>query len=322
MKQLNRRGFLKNTGLLSAAGVLGLSGLPTRVLADQCKAQAANAALGIQTYMVRAALKTDVVGTLETLAEAGFRELELFGIGGEHYFGKDPFFGLSLTQFADLVQRLELAVPSAHVAGELKDPGQAREMADALGIEYFIEAMAPELISYEGGMPHFVDPTSLDAVRAIATRLNRRGEQITSLGRTFAYHNHNPEFVSIDGQVCMDVLVAETDPELVKLELDLGWIAVAGFDPVERLQKYAGRVIACHMKDFDPSIPLPTPTAELPIPLQKRLLPPGAGTVDFATITRQLDADGIRHRFIEVDAPADPLAEAKSGLCHLAGLSA
>jgi sugar phosphate isomerase/epimerase len=103
--------------------------------------------------------------------------------------------------------------------------------------------------------------------------------------------------------------MSNTDPNLVKIELDVGWLATAGVDPVAYLRKYAGRVIACHLKDYDPAI-----TSDVP---QRKLVPPGAGTIDFAPVLAAMSETGVTHGFIEVDVSDDPLGDVRRGHAHL-----
>ena len=308
MTHFKRRQFLELATLL-AAGSMVHAGPAGSLAGGGCARAAAKKMVGIQTYMVRDALAKDVTATLEHLATAGYRELELFGFGGS-----DNIFGMTLTAFSDLVSRLGLKVPSAHIVDKITDRGAAREIADALGIQYLIEPLAAEFRS-EWSMHEKAE--SVAQVRSLADRLNRRGEFVAELGYQFAYHNHAVEFTRVEGRLAWDLLMELTDPELVKIELDLGWVSSAGFDPVSVLKQYSGRVVATHMKDFNPNIKLPPATGNRPFPIAMRLVPPGKGTSDFAAISRQLDADNVKHRFVEVDVSDDPLADADFGLCHL-----
>jgi sugar phosphate isomerase/epimerase len=108
--------------------------------------------------------------------------------------------------------------------------------------------------------------------------------------------------------------MANTDPALVKIELDLGWLAVAGVDPVEYLHRYAGRVIACHMKDYAPDL-----EADI---VQRKLVEPGAGTIDFAAVLAAMDETGVAHSFIEIDISDDPLGAVRRGNQYLEQLRA
>jgi sugar phosphate isomerase/epimerase len=106
--------------------------------------------------------------------------------------------------------------------------------------------------------------------------------------------------------------MSNTDPSLVKIELDIGWLAAAGVDPVAYLRRHAGRVIACHLKDYDPAV-----TTDVP---QRKLVAPGAGTIDFAGVLAAMNQTGVRHGFIEVDVSDDPLGDVRRGHAHLQAL--
>src|SRR6202008_3754549 len=100
-----------------------------------------------------------------------------------------------------------------------------------------------------------------------------------------------------------------TAPQLVKIELDIGWLATAGVDPVAYLRRHAGRVIACHLKDYDPKIQSDVP--------QRKLVAPGAGTIDFAAVLAGMRGPGVPHGFIAVDVSDDALGDVRRGHAHL-----
>ena len=95
----------------------------------------------------------------------------------------------------------------------------------------------------------------------------------------------------------------------VKIELDLGWLAYAKVDPVQYIKKYSGRVISCHLKDFDAKIASDVP--------QRKLVPPGAGAIDFAAALAAMRAAKVAHGFIEIDVSDDALAGVRRGHEHL-----
>lgn len=103
--------------------------------------------------------------------------------------------------------------------------------------------------------------------------------------------------------------MSNTDPNLVKIELDVGWLATAGVDPVAYLRRHAGRVIACHLKDYNPEIASDVP--------QRKLVPPGGGTIDFAAVLEAMNETGVQHGFIEVDVSDDALGDVRRGHAHL-----
>jgi sugar phosphate isomerase/epimerase len=146
----------------------------------------------------------------------------------------------------------------------------------------------------------------------LAEKLNRAGREYRDLGLTFGYHNHHVEFMRVDGIVPYDYLMSNTDPNLVKLELDIGWLATAGVDPVAYLRRHAGRVIACHLKDYAPAIATDVP--------HRKLVAPGAGTIDFAAVLAAMRDTGVAHGFIEVDVSDDPFGDVRRGHAHLQAL--
>ena len=94
-----------------------------------------------------------------------------------------------------------------------------------------------------------------------------------------------------------------------QIELDVGWLATAGVDPVASVRRYAGRVIACHLKDYNPQISTDVP--------QRKLVAPGAGTIDFAALLKAMREANVQHGFIEVDVSDDALGDVRRGLAHL-----
>jgi sugar phosphate isomerase/epimerase len=139
--------------------------------------------------------------------------------------------------------------------------------------------------------------------------LNRVGREYRDRGLTFGYHNHHVEFTKVDGVVPYDYLMSNTDPSLVKIELDLGWLATVGVDPAAYVRRHAGRVIACHLKDYNPRV-----TTDVP---QRKLVPPGSGTIDFAAVLAAMRETGVQHGFIEVDVSDDAVGDVRRGHTHL-----
>ena len=91
-----------------------------------------------------------------------------------------------------------------------------------------------------------------------AGELDDLGRACKEAGCMMIYHNHTQEFAPCEGERIIDVLLKETDPELVGFELDAGWCAAAGFDPVEHVQRYAGRIKLIHVKESSEVLgPLP-----------------------------------------------------------------
>ena len=207
-----------------------------------------------------------------------------------------------------------IRVPISHIGGALTNVEAIAELARVLGVETLVVALPNEFSQQRDGRLAMVGAESLEQMDRLAERLNQAGRDYRANGMGFGYHNHHVEFLEVDDAVPYEHLMANTDPELVKIELDIGWLAVAGVDPVEYLHRYAGRVIACHMKDYAPDI-----AADI---LQRKLVEPGAGTIDFPAVVAAMDETGVAHAFIEIDISDDALGAIRRGHRYLEELRA
>jgi sugar phosphate isomerase/epimerase len=189
--------------------------------------------VGIQLYTVNGPMLEDPAGTLKKLREIGFDVVETAG------FGK-----LSSTQFRRLLDDAELLCPSAHLQFDINNLGAAFDDAHALGAHYAASGSLPSTPSSKPGM-------SLDEAKRTAELANRIGEAAKRAGLQYAYHNHGVEFADQGGgAIGYDVLLRETDAELVKFEIDCGWMIFAGRNPIHYLKKHPNRFPMIHIKDF------------------------------------------------------------------------
>ncbi|MEO8200473.1 MAG: sugar phosphate isomerase/epimerase [Gemmatimonadota bacterium] len=229
--------------------------------------------VGVQLYTVRAEMERNLEDTLARVAEIGYKEVEFAG-----YFGRSP------EQVRSTLERLGLSSPSSHMAFEDLGEHWSRvlDTAKSIGHEYVVVAWTPA-----------EQRRTMDDWKRIADKFNHAGEQTKRAGLTFAYHNHDFEFTPIDGHLPFDLLMERTDPSLVKLEMDLYWITLAGGDPFFYFAKYPGRFPMVHVKD-----------------LKRGAKPPmvdvGAGNIDFKAIFTKHKEAGIEHYFVEHDEPASP----------------
>lgn len=228
---------------------------------------------GLQLFTVRDPLADDPDNTLRQIADIGYREVELAGLAG-----------LTVAALQQSLKHHGLAVPSIHAGydslrGDLE--GILRE-ARAFGARFVV---CPSVDAEERR-------TAADWKRVCHT-LARAGRSLRSHGLTLAYHNHDYEFVPFaDGATPFDLLLRETDPIDVKLELDVYWVARGGLDPVRCLQDNAGRVALAHLKDLGRN----GDTVEL-----------GAGVLAMEQIVRTALAIGTKHLFVEQDDSSNPL---------------
>jgi sugar phosphate isomerase/epimerase len=289
----SRRTFVKKLAL--AGGALAAGCTPT----PQTAAGGAGLAvrpdrIGLQLYTVRDQMEKDFVGTLERVAQIGYKEVEFAG-----YFNHSP------EEVRALLIRLGLTSPSVHVglADLRKDLPGAIRAAKVVGQQYVTVPALDEAFS----------GAKLDLAfwQRTAAELNRIGGALRAEGLKLAYHNHNFEFDRLEnGQTGWDVLIAQTDPALVVFELDLLWATFAGADPVQLFQRNPGRYPLWHVKDVRglregmASVPANHTTMQVIEAAAARLTAVGTGDMDFTRIFAQARTAGLDHYFVENDSAA------------------
>jgi sugar phosphate isomerase/epimerase len=239
---------------------------------------------GIQLYAVREPLAADAPGTLKAIHELGFREVESSG------FGK-----YSASEFGKLIADAGLRCPSAHLAFKADgDLGPVFADAHAVGARYATSSTMPGLFFAPDAVP---DP---DRFKKTAARMNEIGRAAKAAGLQYAYHNHHVEFQRApDGSCGYDTLLRETDHELVKFEIDCGWMVIAGAKPLDYFARYPGRFRMLHVKDFKPQAsPSVDLSGERPTGVEL-----GRGFIDYAPIFAEGRVAGIEHAFAEQEAP-------------------
>jgi sugar phosphate isomerase/epimerase len=138
------------------------------------------------------------------------------------------------------------------------------------------------------------------------------------MGMRFGYHNHSAEFLAYERRLPMDEIVRLTDPANVVLELDIGWVAGAGYDPVETIHRYAPRIHLLHVKDI--AVPNHRPGS---LPHDERTTVIGQGTVDWAGVFRAARRAPIHSYFVEQEEPftEPPLQALAKSIAYLRTLS-
>jgi len=195
-----------------------------------------------------------------------------------------------------------LVCPSTHLQLSGDNLEEQFAVANALGAHYAVSSML-RTSSPSGAAPAHSATQSLglDGFKNMAAQMNDMGAKAKAAGLQYAYHNHNFEFEKMpDGNPGYDVLLKETDPALVKFEIDCGWMVVAGSDPVAYFHKYPGRFRMLHIKDFQP---VPKPSISLRGPERPQGADLGKGFVDYTKIFASARAAGIEHIFVEQEAP-------------------
>jgi sugar phosphate isomerase/epimerase len=240
--------------------------------------------IGVQLYTVRREMEENVEATLARVAEIGYQEVEFAG-----YFGRTP------EQIRTALSNAGLQAPASHVPWEALETTWSRTLDEA--------ARAGHAVVVVPYLPE--NRRTLEDYRRWADIFNEAGRAARDAGLQYAYHNHDFEFAPVDGVVPFDVLLADTDPDLVALELDLFWITRGGLDPLSYAETHPGRFQLVHVKDMDAA---------------GRMVDVGAGRIDFAGIFARSAQMGIRHYIVEHDEPADPFASIRSSYAYLRGL--
>ena len=200
--------------------------------------------VGLQLYSVRQSLAKDSWGTLARLSEAGFTYLE----AANHNARNDPGvgFGVSAPELRNRLAELGMSIVGCHI-----NPLDVDILPRALDYQ-------PELGNTQFGCDiEFFPYGDRDYVLRRAELFNRVGELARERGMRFYYHNHFQEFQRFGHDSAYDLILENTDPNLVKLELDTYWIYRGGQNPIEWMKKYADRVILLHQKDFPADAPQP-----------------------------------------------------------------
>jgi sugar phosphate isomerase/epimerase len=261
--------------------------------------------IGLQLYTVRDAMKTDFEGTIAKVAATGYKEVEFAG-----YFDHSP------KDVRALIDKNGLTSPSCHVGYDVveKKWPETLEAAKIVGHRYIVCPWIDEKQRAEPG-----------GWKRAADLFNKAGEASKKAGIQFGYHNHSFEFQpaeSLGGKLPYDFFLAELDPKLVIMELDLCWIIVAGKDPLAYFDKYPGRFPLVHVKDYvkDANSTSSYAGATGSVKFEGHLADVGQGATDWKRIFAQSGKAGIKHYFVENDDPKSAFDDIKISYDYLHNL--
>jgi sugar phosphate isomerase/epimerase len=236
--------------------------------------------MGLQLYTMRAAMRADVANTLERVAAMGYEDFETYGFDAAAV----GYYGMPAKDFARRLRDLNLTTSSGHYdlnryAGASIDDlqryvDQCIQGAKVLGQSYVTWPLLDEGFR------------TIDKFKAVAERLNVAGAQVKKAGLQLAYHNHDFEFVEQNGQIGYDIILKETDPALVKLQMDLYWIARGSkLSPNEWFKRAPGRFEMWHVKDMHK--------------VSRDYTELGNGSIDFTKIWPDAKLAGLKYYFVE-----------------------
>lgn len=239
-----------------------------------------NYKIGYQLYSIRDRMTVEPIETLKLLKDLGYRDFEHFGFEAS----TNSFYGIKAKEFKSIIDDMGLSITSGHYpfAPLLNAPDdelmryvdQCIEGAQAIDSKFITWPwMAPE-------------QRTLDNFKILSGKLNKIGERVYNAGLGFAYHNHGFEFEETDGQSGYDIILSETDPSVVKLQMDMYWVSRAGkYTPSELIEKQPGRYVMWHIKDMDKNT---RDYTEL-----------GNGSIDYKKMLSEIDNTGLQYFYIE-----------------------
>jgi sugar phosphate isomerase/epimerase len=255
--------------------------------------------IGLQLYTLRNPLAKDAKATLQAVAAAGYKQVEMYG------------FPQSQAQI-DAARDAGLAMHSSHIEWDcVVNPKDSQRSEFASMLE-----KAKEI-----GLSHLVVPylmpnnrKTLDDYRKVAENANHAAAMAKKVGIQLSYHNHNFEFAPIEGgKSGFDIFIEEFSADM-KFELDVFWVVAAGLDPIKLMEKLKGRVTQLHLKDLKADVKTPTFQTDVPQDAFKEL---GQGTIAMAPIIEAAAAAGVEHCHVEQDQSPDPLASVKQSIGYL-----
>jgi sugar phosphate isomerase/epimerase len=266
---ISRRTFMQQAGAFASAALV----FPVSQPRPRYK-------LGLQLYTIRAALARDVGGSLKRAAGMGYEEVETYGFDPEGI----RYYGLPGKEYAQLLRDNNLTAPSGHydlnrfVSSSVDDlkryVDRCIEGAHTLGQAYITWPLLDQ------------GDRTIEKFKVVAERLNLAGGQIKKAGLQLAYHNHDFEFVEQNGQIGYDIILKETDPALVKLQMDLYWIAHGSkLTANQWFKRQPGRFVMWHVKDMHRT--------------SRDYTEVGNGTIDFTQIWPDAELAGLKHFFVE-----------------------
>jgi len=221
---LTRREFVGAVGGLIASSTLCSEGTAKEGVVKKLDR------IGLELYTVRGEMKKNFGGTLARVARIGYKEVEFAG-----------YFGYAAKTVRASLRQNGLTSPSSHIGFPVLGRDWDRTIEDALVI----------------GQRYLICPwieakyRTLDGYKQVAGLFNKAGERARAAGIQFGYHNHSYEFEPIQGRLPYDLLIEETDPALVVMQMDVFWLRTGGQDPLAYFRRYPGHFHSLHIKDMD-----------------------------------------------------------------------
>jgi len=257
---ITRRTFVKGVSATIAASMV----LPLKLSAFMPKK-----IIGIQLYTLRNQVKEDFTGTLQKIADIGYNAIEAAGYADGKFYGYFP------KEYKKITEDMGLIPQSTHTAVNIENIDKVIEDTLEAGMSYLV-------------LPYLSEDKrrTIDEYKKTAEEFNKIGERCKNSGLQFAYHNHAFEFEKMNGIIPYDILLEQTDPEFVTMQLDLYWMVYGGYEPIYYFGKYPGRFGLWHVKDMDNTE-------------KRESTEIGKGIIDFEKIFADKERAGMKYFYLE-----------------------
>jgi sugar phosphate isomerase/epimerase len=246
--------------------------------------------IGLQLYSVHSEAEKNLLGILEKVKAMGYDSVQFAGL-----------FGISAKDVKKVLVGNELTVAGAHIPLEqFSGDALKKQIENQLILENDLMIM-----------PYLTEEQrkSIDDYKRVADVLNEAGFRSKEYGIRVAYHNHDFEFYELDGKLPFDIIYLESDPDLVKMELDTYWAKYAGYEPAELLKTYRFRCASLHLKDMREKNG------------EKQTTIAGAGQLDLSDFLQLADEHKVDYCVIEQEHfEDDPLKEVEKGVRNVKAL--
>jgi sugar phosphate isomerase/epimerase len=294
-KMANRREFLRNAGALAVGSLF----VPGMLRGRSLEARAAKG-IGIQIYTLNSFMGTDPKATFAKLADIGFKNIETAFSPLGAYYGFKP------KELKTIIEDLGMKWVSHHVMGAPfgRPPAQAGTPTQSQPAQQPARPAMPAMATLRDSMQQLVDEaaeggleflvcastpiSTLEEIKLSVETFVKAGEACKKAGIQFAYHNHATEWDQVEGKTPYELILSQTDKDLVKMEIDLAWAAKAKQNPVELFKGNPGRFPLFHVKDFDL--------------VNNKIVAIGQGSVDFKTTFAAAKSAGLKYFFYEQDS--------------------
>lgn len=317
---MNRRHFIQSTAALTALSML------------ESKSLLASAPLlnkiGIQLFSLPKVLEKDFAGGVKMLSQMGYREIEMYGpfpfsaqaaidrwasVASSLGFSGSGFFGHTATEVKKIFDENKISAPSMHTDFETLRTRMDKlaEASHTIGFKYVVLPALPA--EYR---------KTLDDYKKAIDIFNSVGEAAVKNGLRFAYHNHGYGLQEMEGKIPVQMIIENTDPKYVFLEMDLFWTVAGGVDPIAWLEKYKGRYKMMHVKNMKKKVKFSGDGGDSNqwIELFPEMTTAGEGALDLKSILAVAKKSGVEHFFVEQDMVQSPEVALKKSIDYLRSL--